>query len=270
VTKRRRTRKLPYPGDVFLIPLKDGRFGVCRVLRRDPPAFVGKKGVLVAATPWTGNHVPDLSEPQLHEVLVLSHHGWDSERAVLWTSYPVPAAFTLLGSLMPTPFEMQLSSNTFGTWYTLSIYVLDQWRWDHEREAVLREDQARAIARTNQRETEIRQRQEYLAHVTLQDLRNKQRFANWAGTVSKDALQATRKVFHDTIAALIALGPDRPETVVFEKLEECIVVLNTLNMQYAGFIETLEREELCAEFEEIVHASGLGHHDNLADLWREW
>jgi hypothetical protein len=36
------------------------------------------------------------------------------------------------------------------------------------------------------------------------------------------------------------------------------------------FIETVEREDICDEFEAIVHACGLGNYKDLADRWRDW
>jgi hypothetical protein len=43
-----------------------------------------------------------------------------------------------------------------------------------------------------------------------------------------------------------------------------------LDVENRHFIETVEREDLCAAFDEIVHACGLGKHVDLADRWREW
>ena len=46
--------------------------------------------------------------------------------------------------------------------------------------------------------------------------------------------------------------------------------LNALDEKYDGFIETGEREDLCREINEIVHAAGLRGCDGMADEWREW
>ena len=251
------------------MPLADGRFGACRVVRKGSSAF-GAKSVLVVATPWVGYGAPDLSAPTLKQVLVLNHHAWQDDPAALWTSYPVPADFTWIGTLTPPPADAQMACHSGGTWDALPIYVLDQWRWDHERAAVLREDRAQARAQARQRKVETQRRRAHLDQVTLQALADQHRFASWERVVPQAALQATRQVFRDTIAAIIALGPGAPEATVLEALRDCIASLNALDMQHGGFIETIEREDLCEAFEEIVHASGLGHHENLADAWREW
>ena len=106
--------------------------------------------------------------------------------------------------------------------------------------------------------------------VTLQALASQRRFASWEGVVPQAALQATRQVFRDTIDAIIASGQAASEAAILERLRGCIASLNALDVQHGGFIETIEREDLCEAFEEIVHASGLGHRENLADEWREW
>ena len=251
------------------MPLGDGRFGACRVLRKGSPAF-GAKSVLVVATTWIGHDVPDLSAPMLKQVLLLNHHAWQDDPAALWTSYPVPADFTWIGTLAPTPADAQRPCHSGGTWDALPIYVLDQWRWDHERAAVLREDKEQAQAQAEQREMENQRRRAYLDQVTIEALADPRRFASWEGVVPQAALRATRQIFRDTIDAIIASGPGASEATILETLRGCIASLNALDMQHGGFIETIEREDLCEAFEEIVHASGLGHHENLVDAWREW
>jgi hypothetical protein len=270
MTKRRGAKNpsLPNPGDVFLMPLEDGRFGVCRVIQKSFER--GEERVLVVATPWIGSREPELSETLLREVLMLNHHVWGNVPAALWIFYPLPAGFTLLGHLEPTQTEKQMVCNSGAAWPLLAVQVLLQWRWDNDREALLHEEDQENREKSRRREASAQQRRDYLAGVTLEALRDKQRFASWEGFVSKGALQATRKVFHDTVDALIALGPEAAEPAVLDVLRGCIESLNALDSQYGGFIETIERENLCAEFDEIVSASGLGHYDALADRWREW
>ena len=73
-------------GDVFAMPLSDGRYGVCRVLRvQDQP-----RQVLVTASPWVGSTLPDLSEPELRTCLNLTHHSWSNSPCMNWISEPVP------------------------------------------------------------------------------------------------------------------------------------------------------------------------------------
>ena len=248
-----------------MMPLADGRYGVCRVIQKDSES----ERVLAVATPWIGSGKPDLSDPLLREALVLNHHAWSDSPAALWVSRSLPPNFTLIGSLEPTQAEKQMVSNSAAAWPWFSIQVLSQWRWDNDRESVLKEDDLHRQEKTKQHEIEARRRREYLARVTLKELREKPRFESWEGYVPDVALEATRRVFCDTIDAIAELGAKASEESIIKKLKWCIESLNELDFRHK-FIETLERENLCAEFEEVVHASGLGHYDDLANRWREW
>src|SRR5437868_6323041 len=88
-------------GDVFAMPLPDGRYGACRVLavRDNPPS------VLVAASPWVGAAPPDVAEPLLRTVLNQTHHNWQDDPCVVWVSEPVPADFFHIGTLAPARKE---------------------------------------------------------------------------------------------------------------------------------------------------------------------
>jgi len=68
---------------------------------------------------------------------------------------------------------------------------------------------------------------------------------------------------------LLKLGPRASEKKRMAVLQHCIESFNELDAEMQ-FIETIEREDICAEFEAIVHACGLGHCKGLADRWREW
>src|SRR5262249_17341571 len=107
-TKARAKPSLPNPGDAFLMPLEDGRYGVCRVLRRptsEEAKFHGAGCVLVAASPWIGDAAPDLNDPRLRQIHVLTHHNWGKTPDVNWVSYPVPKSFRLLGTIAPSAAE---------------------------------------------------------------------------------------------------------------------------------------------------------------------
>ncbi len=69
---------------------------------------------------------------------------------------------------------------------------------------------------------------------------------------------------------MIALGPDPRFITAIRNLRRCILRLNELDEQYDNFIETVEREDLCAEFDEIVYAVGLHDYEDLAGRWRDW
>lgn len=273
--KRTKPVPLPDPGDVFLMPLGDGRFGVCRVLRantEEERKGHGAPYVLVAASPWVGTDAPDLTDARVRRVQRLTHHNWKNWKNPLnihWVSDPPPAEFRRLGVITPSAADGRRESPASGGW-SFGIQVLMQWRWDYEREAVLREDAESAEREAREREAEARRPREAPVVPTLGELRTKRRFPGWKDFAPDKATPAARKIFHDTVDALIALGDTPAEPAALAVLQRCIERLNALDDKHGGFIETTIREELCEEFDELVQACGLGAHEDLSGRWREW
>ena len=52
-------------------------------------------------------------------------------------------------------------------------------------------------------------------------------------------------------------------------LQRCIESFNEIDRK-THWIESVERDDICVEFEAIVHACGLGRRKDLADEWRDW
>ncbi len=82
---------------------------------------------------------------------------------------------------------------------------------------------------------------------------------------------ALQKAFDKLIARLIELGPDAPE----EKKVKCFRKALDKTNDHVDVIETGEREDLCALFDEITVACGLipanyGGGNGIADEGRDW
>src|SRR4051812_37444829 len=120
-------------GSVFLVPLENlDRFGAVRVLQQKREG--GYTNYLVAATTWTGNDPPPLSEPQLRETLreqtdvargescrlVEIRESTGSlgrgEACRLWVSDPPPESFRLMGVLTTTARERKLKCLIHSGW----------------------------------------------------------------------------------------------------------------------------------------------------------
>src|SRR3954466_15435609 len=90
------TSKFPAPGSVFLMPLVDRRFGVCRLIRTEP--LEKEKGLkaLVVASSWIGHEAPALNDAAILQTLVLTHHSWNGRKESFWVFGPPPGEFKLL------------------------------------------------------------------------------------------------------------------------------------------------------------------------------
>ncbi|MFH1299573.1 MAG: hypothetical protein ABIK07_00835 [Planctomycetota bacterium] len=270
---RKKKVALPATGDAFAFPLEDGRFCVCRVLsesvNRDEPKFAA---VLVVCSAWIGSEVPAVDDPELRPILKLTHHSWANKDEIGWIDDPLPDTFIPIGKILPTDEEASRECLTFSSWGSIQIQPMMQWRWDHEREAVLAEDAAKKEQQANLTAQNENKRQKHLKQVKLKDLAKHTFFPHWEH-LPKKTLKASRKIMADTVHELIELGKAASEVERLQVLEKCIESFNSLNGN-GDFIATLEREDICDEFEAIVHACGLGSHDSpdepLVDEWREW
>jgi hypothetical protein len=270
-----RTKKPPLPkaGDAFAVPLEDGRYGVCRVLidTTSPEAKgLGRgRSILVAGSAWIGDAVPTAADPALRPILRKTHHSWAGDPEVQWVDDAPPADFVLIGTIPPTADEAAMTCDVFGGWASFAIQPLAQWRWDHDQEAVIAADAERKARDAERGHEAQRERQNYLSRVTLADLRGHRFFPGWKDYPSRKLVAASRKIMADTVERLIALELTASEDARMGILRECIEAFNRLDAE-TTFIETVEREDICEEFEAVVHACGLGHHQDLADEWREW
>jgi hypothetical protein len=188
---------------------------------------------------------------------------------VNWVSEPVPSDFVPIGKIIPACEEERIFCNRFGTWGTLTRQPLAQWRWDHERDVVLAEDALKAGKNAEAKRQTQQNRKEYLPRVTLGDLRSHQFFPRWEKYPPKNVVRACRKIMADTVDDLLKLGSNSSENDRMNILQKCIELFNELD-EKTNFIETAERENICEEFEAIVHACGLGSYQDLADKWRDW
>lgn len=271
MAKKRTAPPLPQAGDAFLMPLLDGRFGVCRVLWASTPEQArtyGAPHALVAGSPWIGTAAPDLREPALREIQQLTHHAWNGQLNMNVVTAPPPAEFRKLGVIEPTAAEQALKCPASGGW-SFAGPLWMQWRWDHDREAVLREDAERAAAQARAYKEAERQRQAARGALTLEALRKRRRFTDWGGFAPAAAVRKCRRVFRETAERLLALGAKPGKRAVLAVLKECVERLNALDEQYEHFIETTTAEEVSGEIDDLAQASGL-REENVADRWRAW
>ncbi|WP_148598350.1 hypothetical protein [Aquisphaera giovannonii] len=274
-TRRPRLRRedLPDAGAAFLMPLDDGRFGVCRVLRRpdaEEEARHGAPTVLAAASSWIGDEPPAIDDPRLRAVLILSHHAFAGRPEIQWVSERVPESFRPLGTIEPDDDERRMPCNVHGGWGSFPLQRLLQWRWDHDREAVAREDDAKKAAVAAANKDAPARRMAYLDGLTLAGLRKKRRLVGWRDGAPAAAIRACRAAFAEAIDALDALGPAASRPARLRVLKRCVESLNRIDDAHGHFIETAAREELGEEIDEIAHVAGFrGVHD-LAGRWRDW
>jgi hypothetical protein len=265
--RRYKLADLPEEGSVFALPLANGQTGICRVLRKtiqDVPR------VLVAASDWIGDGPPPLNDPAIFRTLVTTHHKWNNEPVVIWVATPPPKEFKFIGKIVIDAKEARMESNSFAGWEYFAIQVLAQWRWDNEREAVLAEDDKKRASDLAKQAEASRKRAEYLSTVSLSDLLAKDLFPGWSDYPPPKARKGCKEIIHNFICALAGAKAPLGRDFVSSELERCVKALNHFDTQNKNFIETIEREDLCAVLEEIVSAAKYRELIDKVEDWRDW
>ena len=164
---------------------------------------------------------------------------------------------------------MKLDSSSLAKWNYAPLQALIQWRWNNDREALLAEDE---VKRQKERAADLekqRQRQTYLMKVTLSELKDRKRFERWERGLPQKLIDVCRHIFDETIDSLMEFEGKVPKKKMVAALRECVTRLNDLDAEH-DFIETVEREDLCQEIDEIVHACRFPKEQGIADRWRDW
>lgn len=273
MAKSSRDSGLPARYSAFAIPLEDGRFGVCRIIRTlaaDPNNDQDKDSVLVLSSAWVGDDIPDAGHPDLRSALRLTHHAWRDHKHQFWTADPPPSDFIRIGDIKANWLEKRAKCSSYSSWESARIQPLAQWRWDNDRASVLAEDRVEALHEQRRLEQEEQERDAYLRGVTLEELMSRTFFENWKDYPAKDAIVASRNIMKELTQKLLHLGPEAAESERLTVLRECIERFNTIDADLNHFIETEEREDICSEIEAVAHASGIGSHISRIDDWRDW
>lgn len=253
--------------------LEDGRLGVCRVLRLGTEEEIARQGAvqaLVAMSPWIGAEPPDVGDPLLREILELTHHAFKNAPCVLWVGGAPPEGFRVIGRIEPTPEEAERTCGDSSAWPWFPLQLLAQWRWDHEREEVLRKDEAKREQTEAANRNAAQEYRDYLHSLTLEGLLSKPRFEDWKGFAPRKAVRACQATYQATIQRLIDLGPQRRTKEIVRILRDGILEINAIDDAHKNFIETTVREDLSEAFDEIAYAAGLRTEPGLALRWAHW
>jgi hypothetical protein len=269
-----RKGQYPPPGTVYLMPLADRRrFGVCRVARhatRAEEKSAKTAHMIVVASPALFDAPPSLDDPRVKQTLVMNHHAWRNRVAAMNLAEAAPREFKVLGKTQPTAEDAALTCNSWGYWVGLANDVLRQWRWDHDREAMLEEDRVEEEQGEREREAQQRERNK---PVPLATLRKERLLPDWADLDLPPAvLRKVRAILRGAIDGLIALGPKPKRAAAMKVFQACTEALNELDEANEHFIETIEREDLCAAIDRMARSVGIKTKkmESVADQWREW
>ena len=261
-------KSLPKIGSTYAFPVEDGRFSACRVIGSIEE---GKdSSVKVVCANLIESIIPSLDNAQLKSILFINHHSWNNSPVLQWVSEAIPKNFVFLGVIPPTIDETKLECSSYGGWASLTLQPLAQWIWDNDREQSDKNDKVKEEQYQKKRKELEVSRKKYLESITLEKLSARNFFPTWDEYPSDIAKKASIVIMRNTIKKLISLPLDADESLKILHLKDCIVSFNEIDEKYDNFIETIEREDICEEFEGILYACKLGHLEDLVDEWRDW
>ncbi|MBL8820203.1 MAG: hypothetical protein JNL58_29540 [Planctomyces sp.] len=228
----------------------------------------GAKGALVAASPWLGKKLPSLKLRAIRETLYLNHHKWKNRPEVFWVHEPMPGDFIIVGQMELSPDDLAATSDSFAGWQSVPIQALLQWRWDRDREALLRDEDHRAADLAESQRQRATVRSEFMRTLTLDLLVERTWFASWDDVDSNLPLHKCRSLIANLVNELRA-APKLTLGIVKKHLKQSVMDLNRLNEEH-HFISTIEREDLCEAYEQIVCAAKFPQVIDQIERWRDW
>lgn len=148
-----------------------------------------------------------------------------------------------------------------------------EWRWLHDREALLDEVKRSAAAHAAASAEKARQKRERLKTLTWDQLLAEDPFPGWGSgrqPVPHEALaMLARETVHSACRALKELGPKPRRRQVRPILRRCIDFFNDTDPS-VGVIETEKRARILAVIEEMAELAGQQELIGEIDLWRGW
>jgi hypothetical protein len=258
--------EMPCPGGVFVTRLQDGRYGAVTVLDRKTES--GYCVVFVAPSSWIGFTPDRPTDSELRNLLILNHHSWQKVPAGVWVFTPPPDSFTPVGQTSVTEQSHFRVGQRYATWESCSLQILLQWRWDHDREALLTEEADQAMRDAEEMRKKAQRRDEMLRTITLDSLAVRKWFDHWDEDLDGPYIIPSRAILATTTDAL-STSPKITKSLARKHLKAAVIAFNKLEKSLP-FIETTHREDIYEALELMMFASRQPDLTDEIDDWRDW
>jgi hypothetical protein len=260
----------PAPGSTYAVPLPNGEFGACRVIRQEllGPDLMS----VVVALDGFWKAPPTLEGLAGRPLLAQVRSGFGGSILKGYVSGNPPSAFRRLGALALSEEEREVSLPLimFRNWRDLAEHIYLEWRWVYDRQAFVADVEARHAAFEDQLEERERRRERRLSTLTLEKMRREKPFRHWLRMWPREVVEDARGAFNRATDALMALGPAPDLDACRRALENLIEEFNELDAKHGGWIETEERVDILERFKELAHLVGLSDDvETLAGV-RDW
>lgn len=260
------------PGELLALDVAPSRWAVLRVLAEE------RGDLCVVMTRWSGPSRTPLEAlrraPTLFELQPLSHHKWARPAVGGWLKPPPPASLSQLGKvplrageaaqvLHPSAWvnaprkTAALAARVLPVmrWDELIDQARKQWRWEHDRPALLREEAAAQVERVAAlqqamaRHAEAEQAQEAAG---LDGLVRFRFFPAWKAEKPAALHRAAEKLLRDAVTELRALPPRSAP----KRLRAVMAGFNALHARYD--FDSADAEDIVEAVDRVARAAKLG------------
>lgn len=260
---------LPSPGDVLSFAVS----GVEVLLRVVDAQGDARCVVMTRASRAPGAALKKTAA--LFDVQPLAHHAWNRPVLGAWVTAPPPAEVRRVGAvplrageaarvLHPEQWVKQVVKTkadaqrvvSLASWDVLLRDVRLQWRWDHERAAVLAEDAARQrqqeSALVAALEAQGRQRTT-LATRGVAALKRRRFFAAWKGSAPRALINDAEALLRDAVTALDGKTPAQAK----RRLAQVVKGFNALDGAHGHTFDGVDREDIVDALGTLALACGV-------------
>jgi hypothetical protein len=263
-------------GEVYAVPLEDGRFGIAQVVSKDGRHMSVIAFDHIGARPKSLEEVPRL--PLLCEASMAPGGTLTGKPTpiIRWIGEPPPRGYVLLGVRAVSAADARRKCDAYSGWENVAATILIEWLRTNDpkrAEALLaswRGERERAAKRYQASE------KKRVAALTLEGLERAELLARWVKRFPK-AVAAARKILRTAIRDFKKLkeASEGKGAPTHARAREAIVrrgvdAFNALDGTSGLAITTIEREELCQAFADICHAAGWRTKRDVTERWRDW
>ncbi len=260
-------------GSILALQVGGGREVLCRVVARH-----GAEACVVAMC-WEGPAGTASSVTMLQRTartpLPTSHHAWRRPLTAMWLSPgPLPAEVRVAGK---APLDAALAGAVVhpqeyvaaadkaalesrvvpaGSWTTFLQDVRLQWRWDHDRDALLREEAAqkeRQQAVLQAALASAGERKERLRAGGVKGLRKRRFFAAWKGEVPRALQQAAERLMREALADL----DGATKAAAAKRLLQLVKAFNALDGAHGRDFDAADAEDIMEAVGQVAEVFGL-------------
>lgn len=253
-------------------PAETNRFAALRVLE------INQRGVIYVVLDCAFDQMPTME--QVRELKPLRCKRFASNGRIATHSSPEDwdndlLEFELIATLPLSADDRELTArnNSYGTWSTASKDAEGEWRWEHDREAVVSEVQRAAKKRDAKLAAERQRYGTRLKGLTWEKLLTEIVFERWnkhPPFPPPEFVSSARARIRMAIAELQALGARPKKPAVRAILKECVLWFNEQDNAFGGVIETEEREDIYLVLEELMFVARHRSLTDEIDAWRQW